>query len=489
MNHHEPTSPDIDPVEEELVAYLDEELEPEHRAQVEHRLAEDARYRDKLRHMQKSWDMLDLLARSEPDEGFTRTTVAMVALKAKEATDVQKETTQRFSLLFKLGVAIGTLACLLIAYSVGSWLFSASDRQLVQDLPVIEHLDEYTHAVSVDFLRSLAKHGLFLPDVPEAADVAVPEPAPHKPETAQQRRERLEKMTPEQKGAIAERKQRFEARSREEQEQLRKLAADIEADPQGEKLKQVLTNYHEWLKSLGSEEQSKVLSASADERLAKIKDAQAHQAAQRLQAFLLELSPEDVNAISVWLEVYVFNHEQEFSKLTPPQFRAGMERLPKHERIARYVWGIPWRIRTKAPLPDPTDQELDQLVSNLSPRAQEMLDEAENREQKWEYALEFINQVQQSKRFPRLSKEELHKFAASLPSEQRKALENKTANEMMNALRNLYYSQKASPPSGFYPWQPGSVGPPPPPNGQQPKRDPSQGEQPGGAPGGKPGRK
>ena len=196
-----------------------------------------------------------------------------------------------------------------------------------------------------------------------------------------------------------------------------------------------------------------------------------------------------MNAISVWLEVYVFNHEQEFLKLTPPQFRAGMERLPKHERIARYVWGIPWRIRTKAPLPDPTDQELDQLVSNLSPRAQEMLDEAENREQKWEYALEFINQVQQSKRFPRLSKEELHKFAASLPPEQRKALENKTASEMMNALRNLYYSQKASPPSGFYPWQPGSVGPPPPPNRQQPKRDPSQGEQPGGAPGGKPGRK
>jgi hypothetical protein len=482
MNHHEPTSPEVDPVEEELVAYLDEELEPEHRAQVEHRLAEDARYRDKLRHMQKSWDMLDLLARSEPDEGFTRTTVAMVALKAKEATDVQKETTQRFSLLFKLGVAIGTLACLLIAYSVGSWLFSASDRQLVHDLPVIEHLDEYTHAVSVDFLRSLAKHGLFLPDAPEAADETIPDPAPHKPESAEQRRERLEKMTPEQKGAIAERKQRFEARSREEQEQLRKLAADIEADPQGEKLKQVLTNYHEWLKSLGAEEQSKVFSASADERLAKIKDAQAHQAAQRLQAFLLELSPEDVNAISVWLEVYVFNHEQEFAKLTPPQFRVAMERLPKHERIARHVWGIPWRIRTKAPLPDPTDLELDQLVSNLSPRAQEMLDEAENREQKWEYALEFINQVQQSKRFPRLSKEELHKFAASLPPEQRKALENKSADEMMNALRNLYYSQKASPPPGFYPWQPGSVGPPPP-NGQQPKRDPPQGEPRGGRPG------
>ena len=489
MNHHEPTSPDIDPVEEELVAYLDEELEPEHRAQVEHRLAEDARYRDKLRHMQKSWDMLDLLARSEPDEGFTRTTVAMVALKAKEATDLQKETTQRFSLLFKLGVAAGTLACLLIAYSVGSWLFSASDRQLVRDLPVIEHLDEYTHAESVDFLRSLAKHGLFLPDAPEAADEAVPESAPHKPETAEQRREHLEKMTPEQKGAIAERKQQFEARSPEEQEQLRKLAAEIDAEPQAEKLKQVLTNYHQWLKSLGAKDQFEVLSGPVDKRLAKIKDAQAHQAAQRLQAFLLELSPKDVNAISVWLEVYVFNHEQEFAKLTPSQFRGAMEHLKKHERIARHVWGISWRIRTKALLPDPTDQELDQLVSNLSPRAQEMLEEAESHEQKWEYVQEFINQVQQSKHYPRLSNEELRKFAETLPREQREALENKTAEEMMNALRNLYYSQKASPPSGFYPWQPGGVGPPPPPKGQQPKRDPSQGEPPSGAPGGKPDRK
>jgi hypothetical protein len=106
-----------------------------------------------------------------------------------------------------------------------------------------------------------------------------------------------------------------------------------------------------------------------------------------------------------------------------------------------------------------------------------MLEEAENHEQKWEFVLEFINQVQQSKRFPRLSKEELRKFAESLPPEQRKALENKTADEMMTALRNLYYSQKANPPSGLYPWQPGGIGLPsagqPP---KVPKGEPPQGE-------------
>src|SRR5678815_4990445 len=167
MNHHDPTLPEIDPVDEELVAYLDEELEPEHRARVELRLAEDARYREKLRHMQKSWDMLDMLSRSEPDESFARTTVAMVALKAKEATDVQKESTQRFSFMFHAGVAVTMVACLLIAYSGGSWWYSASDRQLVQDLQLIEHLDEYKSAESVAYLKSL--EGLFGPQYRQAA--------------------------------------------------------------------------------------------------------------------------------------------------------------------------------------------------------------------------------------------------------------------------------------------------------------------------------
>lgn len=457
MNHQEPTLPEIDPVEEELVAYLDEELEPEHRARVEHRLAADARYRDKLKHMQKSWDMLDVLTRSEPDEGFTRTTVAMVALKAKEATDVQKESTQRLGLLFRLAVAVGTLACGLIAYGVGSWLLSAPDRQLVRDLPVIEHLDEYNHAESVLFLKLLEAHGLFVPDADEDAD---PVAAPGNQETSQQRRQRLEEMTPDQKGTIFERKQRFDARSVEEQERLRKLAKEIAADPHGEKLQQVLTNYHEWLKSLGAKDQSEVLSAPPDQRIARIKEVQTRQAAQRLKAVALELSSQDVNAISHWLEMYVANHQQEFAQLTPPQFKAALDKLPSHERIARHIWGIYWRLGRKERLPEPTDQELDTLVSVLSEKAQFVLEEAESHEQKWQYTQELIHQVQQSKRYPRLSDEELRKFAATLKPEQREALENKTAEEIKNALRDLYYRQKASPPGGLYPWEKGVFGQP-----------------------------
>jgi hypothetical protein len=475
VNHQEPTLPEVDPVEEELVAYLDEELDPEHRARVEQRLTADAHYRDKLRHMQKSWDMLDLLARSEPDEGFTRTTVAMVALKAREATAVQKESSQRLGLLFRLGVAVGTLACGLISYSLGSWLLSAPDRQLVQNLPVIEHLDEYNHAESVAFLksleglfgqqyrqaaadaesvaflRSLEGPGLFVPDADEEEK---PVAAAGALDSDQQRRDRLAKMTPEQKGAIFERKQRFEARSLEEQEHLRKLAGDIDADPQGVKLKQVLTNYHEWLKSLGAKDQSEVLSAPVDKRIAIIKEVQARQAIQRLKAVAVDLSGQDVSAISDWLELYVASHLAEFARLTPPQFRASLDKLPEKDRIARQVRGIFWRLGRKELLPEPTDQELTALISALSVKAQVVLEEAESHEQKWQYVQEFIHQVQQSKRYPRLSDEELRKFVKTLTSDQREILENKqTTDEIKNALHDLYYGQKARPPGGIFPWE------------------------------------
>ncbi len=509
MNHQDPTLPEIDPVEEELVAYLDEELEPEHRARVELRLAEDARYRNKLQHMQKSWDMLDLLARSEPDEGFARTTVAMVALKAKEATDVQKESTLRFSLLFRLGFAVAALATLLIAYSFGSWFFSAADRQLVQDLPVIEHLDEYNHAQSVEFLKSLEgifgqqyrraaadaesvaflrsmdEHGVLLPDTDEEANSAT---RSYKPETDEQRRVRLESMTPEQKGAILEKKQRFEAMSPEKQQELRNLAKEIGADPQGDKLRLVLTNYHEWLKSLSDSDQADVLSGTIEERIAKIKVVQTRQAAERLQAIALDLSPQDMNAISDWLKVYVDGHLAEFFQLTPPQFRVGLDKVPVKERITRYIRGIYWRLGKKELLPEPTDQELEALVSVLSTKAQIVLGEADNREQKWQYVRELIHQVEQSKRYPRVSDEELRKFADTLTSKQREDLEIKTADEMKKALRDLYYRQKAAPPGGFMPWETGVFGSPPkgpspmglPPSGPSSKSEPQRREPPGG---------
>src|SRR5690606_17784140 len=81
---------------EELVAYLDGELEAAEQAQVERRLADDAAYRQKLAQLQKAWDLLDILQKSEPDAEFTRSTVEMVAVQqGQEADQLQARAERR----------------------------------------------------------------------------------------------------------------------------------------------------------------------------------------------------------------------------------------------------------------------------------------------------------------------------------------------------------------------------------------------------------
>jgi hypothetical protein len=41
---------------------------------------------------------------------------------------------------------------------------SRENRRLLRDLPVIERLDEYRYADSVEFLRTLEREGLFTED-------------------------------------------------------------------------------------------------------------------------------------------------------------------------------------------------------------------------------------------------------------------------------------------------------------------------------------
>ena len=71
-------------IDQEIVAYLDGELDPAAGPRVERRMAEDPRYSARLNHLEKAWDLLDTLGPSEADDSFTHSTVAMVALKAQD---------------------------------------------------------------------------------------------------------------------------------------------------------------------------------------------------------------------------------------------------------------------------------------------------------------------------------------------------------------------------------------------------------------------
>jgi anti-sigma factor RsiW len=158
---------ELDPVDEELVAYLDGEIDPTGRVRVERRLAEDAAFRDRLRRMQQTWEALDLLPRTNAGDAFTSSTMTLVvaeqeiaATQALEQLKVQRG--QRW-----WWAAAGTAAAAVLGFALVYRTLTADDQALIEDLPVIERVDQLHNTPSVEFLARLQEEGLFRADTNE----------------------------------------------------------------------------------------------------------------------------------------------------------------------------------------------------------------------------------------------------------------------------------------------------------------------------------
>lgn len=138
----------------EMVAYLDGELDVQQVADVEKRLSEDPEYRVRLQQLQQAWDLLDELPRSKGDEQFTRSTVEIVVVKAREEAERRTWLPRLGGLLLVVGVSLA-------GYLLSWQLANRDNRQLIQDLPVIEKMSQYKQAESLEFLRMLVKEGVF----------------------------------------------------------------------------------------------------------------------------------------------------------------------------------------------------------------------------------------------------------------------------------------------------------------------------------------
>lgn len=156
-------------IDEEIVAYLDGELDPETAARVERRLADDPAYRARLGQLERTWDLLDKLQRTEADDDFVNSTVAMVAVQAEVEAH-----TQKLRVIRRRNYAWTALASVVALAAGAAFMFvhrqlNSDNRNLVRDLPVIEHVDEYRYIDSVDFLKQLERENLFAAEVDDGA--------------------------------------------------------------------------------------------------------------------------------------------------------------------------------------------------------------------------------------------------------------------------------------------------------------------------------
>lgn len=154
---------------DDLVAYLDGELDHDSSQRIEQQLARDPKYRQRLQQLQRAWDLLDSLPRATASGSFARTTVELVALNASQEIErLASQRKNRNAMGWLLGIAAVT-ATTLAGFLVTSFQLATPDRQLLDDLPVLERLDYYRTVDNVDrpggdvveFLRLLQLEQLF----------------------------------------------------------------------------------------------------------------------------------------------------------------------------------------------------------------------------------------------------------------------------------------------------------------------------------------
>ena len=146
--------------EEELNAYLDGELDADACCRVEERLASDSSYRTQYERLKKAWGMLDGLPRAEVSPAFAATTLEMVAIAAEEDRRLPRIRVggARGRLL---AVAAGVLLATGLGFVAGRALWPDPNRQLLEDLPILESFDAYLAAGNLEFLEGLDHAGVF----------------------------------------------------------------------------------------------------------------------------------------------------------------------------------------------------------------------------------------------------------------------------------------------------------------------------------------
>ncbi len=471
---HDPRADAAAPLEERLAAYLDGELDAEQTRAIEELLASDPEVRRRLRAMERTWELLDEL-KTPPaaDDRFTRTTLEMVAVAARE--DVAKLRAavprRRWALAAGLGAALA--AGFLAVALPGAW----ANRRLLQDLPVLEHLEEYRLIDSMEFLRALAEKPWFSAE--EEASGGGTAPAAIKwPADLAGRRQMLDNLAPASKEQLLAASRRFDDLSSERRRRMRDLHEALENDPNGEHLRRVAGRYAEWVKTLPLFSRAELDESAPADRLAWIekqwKDEQVREGVRRLWG-------RDFQALLRWMNEYVRRREDELLARLPEAERKRLAEGTESDRRRALLWEV-WSGRgAPGPRNPPaiSDEELASLRAALSAELQERLNQWSPNEQR-RYIAGWARQTLGMRMArPPLSPvddKELIVFFENLPPADRDRLLNLSGSEMQRQLQ-LWYRQRNRPSEGPNDFRPGDgkgrrFGPPGGPLGPGPLGEP-----------------
>ncbi|MCC6123947.1 MAG: hypothetical protein IT426_03215 [Pirellulales bacterium] len=433
-------------LEEQLVAYLDGELDAEAVRRIEERLAAEPEVRETLNRLERTWEMLDELGATPVGESFTQTTLEMVAVAAED--DVRRamaEVPLRRRRRWRLACA-GVFAAAAAGFGAAFLALPNSNRQLLADLPVLENLEEYRQVDDIEFLRLLRQKGLSLhpssePPVEErpslenvpAADLA----------------SRVASLSPGEKADLAQKKASFENLNRSEREKIQRLHQEIRNDADAAELRRIMHDYYLWWKNLSPYDKNELSSLSSPPaRIARIELLKQEELKRTKN-----LSEGDVAALRDWMKQYVAKFEDRYREylktLSPEKRKAWEDKRPEERRwdtlrFFRQQWQ-PWqRGGNKSPPPE----ELAALRAKLSPEIQAMLQDKPPLEQ-WRIIQGWLHSLPRQKfdapggRGPNslVDENEIAEFFKGLPREERERLLNLPPEILQHELQRRYLSR------------------------------------------------
>jgi hypothetical protein len=452
-------------LEEQLVAYLDGELDVQSSRRIEELMAADPEVRRKLQCLDRTWEMLDELDTAPVGEQFTRTTLEMVAVAAQE--DVRKtleEAPRRRRRLWALGGA-GLLTAGLLGFLLVALIFPNPNRELLRDLPLLKNLDKYESIGDIDFLRMLQKVKLFVKE--EKGSPSTPAPGA----TQQELRQYVKNLAPDQQAELLTKQQRFKVLPLAAQERLRQLHQQIQEDANAQELRGILSRYYEWWKLLPNYSRAELTELSAADRIQWIEKRLHEEAAASAANVPTE---EDAKVLLQWMEDYAAKFEKPLLDSLPQKIQErllGTASTARHRVVMMMIWLRPPGSLDK--IAQPSESDVAELTAKFTAETRKRLEALTPAERmrtirNWIHNLLRNKMMGPGEGFAGLVDDELldEFFEKDLTPEQRDRLMALPGEDMQRELQRLYLMQFRPPEwhghrrDDLPPGPPGPSGPP-----------------------------
>ncbi len=446
-------SPVAAALDEQLVAYLDGELDAEGGRRIEALLATDPEVRRRLQSLERTWDLLDQLDTAPVGEPFTHTTLEMVAVAARDEVEHDRAVAPRRRRRRRLAIGGGLLAAAAAGFLTVACLARDPNRQLLKDLPVLVNFDEYRQVENVELLRLLRKEGLF----PGESGVRIHAVPPGEDQSLAVRRQFVEGMSPDKKEQLRRAEERFLGLDPAEQQHLRQLHAELQADPDAAKLQAVMDRYCDWLKALPFYDRGELAELPPNERIKRVKRLREEQAREGGR----RLGGKDAEALRNWMNECVTRHEASFLKTLPEQQQKKLAEMGPLMRRGM-VFGQMWPLWQRGPAADAgklppwmTDADLARLRAQLGAEARKRLEDLPTPQQQWEQVAAWIHHGMHLPGAARgmhgpstnVDDDRLATFFEDLPIEERDRLLSLPGEDMQRQLQRLYLT-RTRPPGG-----------------------------------------